>query len=631
MRNLEEWSRGVPRWLTRATGSLAVLAMLPALGCSSRGQEVAASGGEGVFARTCAGCHDAGQADRAPSRQALAQRSPEEVNVALKTGAMKAQGMLLSREERRMVAEYITGRKLSAVPAPLVDPGVDFCPASSGGAPELLRGPQWVAWGVDATNSRFQPAAMARLGAADVNKLEVRWAFGLPNASMVASQPTVTGGRAFFGSQAGVVYSVDARTGCIFWTYQADAGVRTAVNIARVPGNGPPRYLAIFGDQRAELYAVDALTGKEVWRTVIDSTEYAKMTATPTLYDGRVYAVLSSDEELAAQNPKYPCCKFRGSVTAVDAWTGKVVWQTFTSPDTARPTSHWPHRDRTWGPSGAPVWTEPAVDSIRHVIYVGTGNSYSSPVLPLSDAIGALDMETGTVKWSRQMRRGDAWNFACIMPGSKTCPDDPGPDYDFGSPPMLRSLPGGGRVLIAGQKTGVLSALDPDRDGALLWQVQLGKGGNHGSIMWGPAADTSTVYVALSVVDTLAATRGGGLYALRLRDGSRVWYTPSPPAACTKVPDCSGAQTAALTLIPGLVFSGSRDGHLRAYSTADGAIVWDYDTSRDFETVNKVKAHGGSLNSAGAVVVDGRVFVLSGYGFGGMPGNVLLALEPSAR
>jgi polyvinyl alcohol dehydrogenase (cytochrome) len=219
------------------------------------------------------------------------------------------------------------------------------------------------------------------------------------------------------------------------------------------------------------------------------------------------------------------------------------------------------------------------------------------------------------------------------------CPQAKGPDLDFGSSPMLRTLPNGKRVLLAGQKSGMLHAVDPDNNGAILWQQRVGQGGALGGIQWGPATDTDTTYVALSdarlgvkvdpergVALELDAKAGGGLFAYRIENGEKKWFTPPP--SCGERPNCSPAQSAAITVIPGVVFSGSVDGHLREYSTQDGRMVWEYDTARDYDTVNGVKARGGSLDGPGPTVAGGMLYVYSGYGvWGGMPGNVLLVFS----
>jgi polyvinyl alcohol dehydrogenase (cytochrome) len=196
---------------------------------------------------------------------------------------------------------------------------------------------------------------------------------------------------------------------------------------------------------------------------------------------------------------------------------------------------------------------------------------------------------------------------------------------DIGASTVLRSLPGGKDILLVGQKSGVMFGLDPDRKGEIVWQKQVSKGGANGGIQWGIAADQNNVYAPIS---DIFPGPGGGLFALQIATGEKIWYAPPAQPACKGKRGCSAAQLAAASLIPGVVFSGSMDGHLRAHATADGAVIWDLDTVRDFDTVNGVKAHGGSMNMAGPAIADGMVFVNSGYNVMiGMPGNVLLALS----
>jgi polyvinyl alcohol dehydrogenase (cytochrome) len=222
------------------------------------------------------------------------------------------------------------------------------------------------------------------------------------------------------------------------------------------------------------------------------------------------------------------------------------------------------------------------------------------------------------------------------MPDRSNCPDANGPDLDFASAPILVNLANGRRALVAGQKSGVVHAVDPDRGGEVLWSTRIGKGGTMGGVQWGSAVDQSKIYVALSDVGRISLSytassdvdpkQGGGMFALNLANGERVWYTP--PADCGNRPRCSPAQSAAVSAIPGIAFSGSVDGHLRAYSAGDGKIVWDYDTIRPYETVNGVPARGGSLDGPGPAIAGGMLFVNSGYASGGgMPGNVLLAFS----
>jgi polyvinyl alcohol dehydrogenase (cytochrome) len=351
---------------------------------------------------------------------------------------------------------------------------------------------------------------------------------------------------------------------------------------------------------------------------------------------------ISSLEELAGADPKYRCCTFRGSVLALDAANGNQLWRTYTIGETPKPTTKNRIGTQLYGPSGASVWSSPTIDVANKMIYVGTGDSYSEPAAPTSDAIMALDMETGAIKWVSQLTSGDAWNLACGGVDAANCPPSNGPDFDFGSPPMLVTLTSGERRLIVGQKSGVVHGLDA-ANGKVLWSTRIGKGGPLGGVEWGSATDGRQAYVALSDqsfkrtggpmvigMTALDPAVGGGLFALRLTDGSKIWN--AAPPVCGDRPQCSPAQSAAITAIPGAVFSGALDGHLRAYSTENGRVLWDFDTSRDFDTVNKVTARGGSIDVGGPAIAEGVVLQTSGYPtFGGRGGNVLLAFSVDGR
>jgi polyvinyl alcohol dehydrogenase (cytochrome) len=425
------------------------------------------------------------------------------------------------------------------------------------------------------------------------------------------------------------VYSLDAATGCIYWSFAADTGVRAAITVGAL--NNATSYAVYVADLSANVYALDATTGKLLWKTAVDRHRAARITGAPRLYSGRLYVPVASLEEASGSLPDYECCTFRGSVVALDSTTGKQLWKTYTIPEEPRVVGKTKKGLRQIGPSGAGVWSSPTIDADHNVLYVATGDNYSIPATKTSDAIIALDMRSGKLLWIRQLLERDAWNVACIQVDTTNCPQDAGPDFDFGSSPILVSLPNGRRALLAGQKSGMVHALDPDREGEILWQVQAGKGGIVGGIEWGPAADASNLYVALSDVQLLptgiSPNSGGGLVALQLTDGKQLWRTEPPPCPENRN-GCSPAQSAAVTVIPGVVFSGSLDGHLRAYSTSDGRVVWDFDTAREFTTVNGAPGRGGAINGPGVTVVGGMVFVNSGYGFlGQMPGNVLLAFD----
>ncbi len=390
------------------------------------------------------------------------------------------------------------------------------------------------------------------------------------------------------------------------------------------------------GDRCGNVYALDAAGGTLLWKTKVDSFPLARVTGSPVFYKGRLYVPVASGEESAGSNVDYECCKFRGSVVALDGATGKQIWKTYTIADEPRPTKKNKAGTQLYGPSGAPIWSSPAIDAKSNAVYVTTGDNYSDPPTRTSDAFLAFDMNTGKLLWSRQMTANDAYVVACRMPDKTNCPDSDGPDVDFSSSPILVNLPNGKRALVAGQKSGVVHAIDPDQQGEVLWQTRIGEGGSLGGIQWGSAADSSNVYVALADVGRVKLSysqstdvdpkRGGGMFALRLDNGKRVWYTPPP--GCGDRKRCSPAQSAAVSAIPGVAFSGSVDGHMRAYSTSDGSILWDFDTAGPQKTVNGVAARGGSLDGPGAAIGGGLVLVESGYGTnGGMPGNVLLAFS----
>ena len=578
----------------------------------------AAPDGSDLYARNCAICHEA----LSPPNQnhaVLGAMGSQHIIYALTSGSMRVQGARFSTADRVAIAEFLTGKSVDVQK----HAAAGLC---TGDPSRSFSGPQWNGWGVDLDNSRFQPADAAGLSADQIPKLKLKWAFAFPGAIGAYSQPAVAGGRVFVGSAAGVVYSLDAATGCTYWSFEAGSGVRSAITIG--PGG-----IAYFGDLHASVYALDAATGKLIWKTLVEEEPYSRVTGTPKLYEGRLYVPVASRDEWISMDPKFECCKFRGSVVALDARTGKQIWKTYTIAQPAKPTGRSKTGTELWGPSGVGVWSSPTIDAKRQLLYVGTGDAYSTPAPPTSDAILALNLATGKIVWSRQITEGDAFNGNCITAKPTTCPDKMGPDSDFGSSPILRTLPSGRSVLLAGQKSGVVHALDPDKSGQILWQTRIGKGGMLGGIQWGPAADAEVVYAALSDINLLPGAgglkpdpkTGGGLFAIQIATGEKLWSVLPPADDCKKEP-CSPAQSAAISVIPGAVFSGSIDGHLRAYSSRDGKILWDYDTAREYESVNHVPARGGSLDGAGPAIAGGMVYVNSGYGyFNAMPGNVLLA------
>jgi polyvinyl alcohol dehydrogenase (cytochrome) len=590
------------------TGLVAGLALFATIGFSVAAQ-VPSPDGAAIFERDCRSCHDGAPESRAPRVEILRQRSPEAILSSLTAGGMRPQGGRLSGLERRAVAEYLSGRPLGG---DVTGAALGRCSVSA--PAQTTASVAWRGWSPDATNSRFQSAQQAGLTADDVPRLTLKWAFGFPDATSAWSQPTVSGGRLFVGSQNGTVYALDAKTGCVYWTFTAKGGVRTAITVGRGT--------VFFGDTGANVYALDVENGKALWSRQVDEHPYARVTGTPTLHEDRLYVPISSLEETAASQAGYECCTFRGSLMALDVQTGKTAWQYYTIPAAAEALGKTAAGATLWGPSGVGIWSAPTIDTKRSVVYVGTGNTYSGTAQPTGDAIIAFDLKSGAVKWIKQLVENDV--FGC-RPGTANCGARAGPDFDFGTPPMFTTLSDNRDIIVVGQKSGMAYAMDPDKQGEVIWEYRAGQGSIWGGIQWGAAVDREQAYLPVSDIRTPAP---GGLHAVRLATGERAWYQPPPPLACKGGATCNAALISAPSLIPGVLFSGSNDGTLRAHSTKDGSILWSFDTNREFRTLNGVTAGGGSIQGPGPTIAGGMLYLNSGYGDHlGRPGNVLIAFE----
>jgi polyvinyl alcohol dehydrogenase (cytochrome) len=488
------------------------------------------------------------------------------------------------------------------------------CP-TNGGLGDLVSKPSWNGWGAGITNARFQTASAAQLAPEQVSRLKLKWAFGFAGAKAVYGQPTVVAGRVFLGVDTGQVYSIDAASGCAYWTFQAAGPVRSAISVG--PGRTPGESLAYFGDLKGNVYALNAATGEQVWKTRADTHAAAKITGAPQLYQNRLYVPVASDEEPLAAEASYQCCTFRGSVAAFDASTGREIWKTYVISEAPKPTRKNASGTQQFGPSGGGVWNSPTIDPQRHALYVGTGDAYTAPASKTTDSILALDMDSGKVLWSVQDLAGDAWVVACIEGRASTanCPKDAGPDFDFGASPMLRNVPGGKTILVAAQKSGIIWAHDPDHKGAVVWKTSVAseQPGPQGQVNFGGSADDRSAYFGLD---------SGGIVSLSLTNGERQWFTSIEPASGRH-----GGHDAAVSTIPGVLFSGGWDGVLRALATNDGKILWSFDMLREFDTVNKVPAKGGSMGASGPTITGGMLFAGAGYPGvqNGRNGNVLLA------
>ena len=578
-----------------------------------------------VFQQNCTACHGNSAVERAPTPAQLRTMPPERILTALTTGLMKTVGDTLTDTQRRKVAASLAGRPLGSDLAGDARHMPNHCTPDNSPI-TVSAGPRWNGWGIDTDNSRFQPGEQAQLTAADVPRLKLKWAFGLPNSSSSYSQPTVVSGRVFVGADTGYVYALDAKTGCVHWSFKAKAGVRNAMTLGAIKGVAGVPTAVYFGDLLANVYALDARTGRQLWTRQVGQHYSNRITAAPAVHDGRLYVPVSSWEGIAASTKDYPCCQSIGAVVALNANTGKLRWRTLVIPDGAKPLGPNAAGTPLYGPSGAPVWNTPTVDVARRRVYFGTGDATTFPAAPTSDAVLAVDMDTGRVAWTYQVFRNDSFLVGCpVTEPVNNCPKTQGPDFDIPASVVLRKV-GGRDVLYVATKPGDILALDPDHDGALLWRKNLNgevvgenaQGSRSGlsapanGVLWGGAFGTEVAYFGL--------TRGG-VAAMRISDGQPLWRRSFELA-----PGARAGNSAAASAIPGVVFIGSTQGSLHALSTEDGSSLWQFDTHRSFDAVNRVPTQGGSISSGGAVVVGGQVFVGSGFGVvGGLTGNAVLA------
>ena len=406
----------------------------------------------------------------------------------------------------------------------------------------------------------------------------------------------------------------------MYWSFQTKAAVRNAISVGAVKGHGAAKYGVFFGDFRANVYGLDAQTGQQLWTNKVDDHFVARITAAPTYYEGRVYVPVSSSEEFQAATLDYGCCTSRGSVVALDASTGEKIWKTYVV-DQPKPTRLNSKGVQQYAPAGGSVWNSPTVDAKRNALYFGTGDAETEPAPKTTDAVMAVDLKTGKMLWVYQAQANDAFLGGCNG-ASKTdnCPAENGPDLDIGNSPILRTLSGNKRILVAATKDGNENALDPEKNGAVEWKTNVAPADPNtkgfarlGGIVWGGASDGTNLYYGLS---------RGGMVALQLSTGERLWYTP------LSQPGVRVNNSAATSAIPGVAFVGGSDGVVHALSTADGKVIWEYATAHPYETVNQVPGKGGAISSAGPTIAGGMLFVGSGYAVSGNnTGNVLLAFS----
>ena len=601
--------------------------------------------GEAIFIARCKSCHEPA-VERAPGRLELAFRPRADIVTAMTTGVMAPMVQGLSRAEIDAVALYLA-------PGPQLGPaGTDKMCATNG--PIQASAFDWPILGLDENSSRFQPNPGFR--AADVPRLKVKWAFSMAGGG----QPTVVGEWLFITNRGGKLYALDAKTGCVHWALE-DASSRTTPMVIR-SSISPSGWATFVGVGKRVLRAIDAQNGNEIWHSEpLENHMASGITGTPVVSGDQIFVPISSGEEAVAMQPGYACCSFRGSLAALDLKTGQKQWQTYMITEPLQPTRKNANGVQMQGPAGAPIWASPTVDAKRGLVYAVTGDSYTDVITDGDDAIVALEMRTGRVRWKNQVTTHDNFIMGCSGPTKgANCPTPTGPDFDFGATPILFKH-GAKQVLVAGQKSGSVFGIDPD-SGRTLWKTSVGVGSALGGVEWGIAADKSHVFVPISDIGELfseiSVAAGGpplpeyqtpgkpGLSALDPFTGKIIWYTPAPLAPCHYAGDrskdftkgaCVRAQSAAPSATPGIVFSGTMDGWFRAYDASTGKIVWEFSTTaQSYDTVNGNPAQpGGGIDGMGPAIAGGMVYTMSGFNGAARTGsngiNVLLAFSVDGK
>ena len=576
--------------------------------------------GEEQYGLFCAECHE-GALLEAPQRAAFELYPPGRIIEALESGSMATSGMALTRAQKRNIAYFLSGERFDETRTETVS---FSCTASREANSRLTQPVAWNGWGGASGNARHQ-AAETTLIRDNVDQLRLKWAFAFPGATRARSQPVVTPEVTFIGSQDGTIFALDNSNGCPWWTFNADAEVRGAIYVDTDEAGVPETLL--FGDFSGQAYAIDAQTGHLHWKREVHDHPQATLTGSLVAHGDTVVVPVSSLEVLLAARVGYPCCTFRGALVALSISTGEELWRTYTT-DEPRPTILSTAGTQQFGPSGAPIWSSPTVDARRNLVYAGTGENYTSPANGYSDAVLAMDLTTGEIVWAAQLTRDDAWNGACSR-GTPNCPEENGPDYDIGASPILTSDENGRELILVGQKSGMVYALDPADDGALVWERRVGSGGTMGGIHYGMSTDGEKLFVGISDLPTNNPYNVGpghpGMHALRASTGEILWRNDLPDKCEESRFLCWQGISAAVTSTPQLVFGGGLDGILRAFDVDDGSVLWETNTRQSFGTRNGIEARGGSIEADGPVVVNGQVFITSGYEkWAEAPGNVLL-------
>ena len=569
------------------------------------------------FNESCIGCHSGGT-PRAPHSTTFAAMSADYILSSL-NGIMSSQSAHLTEDEKIKLAEFITGSKVATnLPEP------NFCEKE---IPPINfnKNNSFTQWGYDRQNTR---RSNSNINSQNIKKLKLKWVFAFPGSTRSRSQPSVSGNVIFIGDQNSYFYALDREEGCVRWRTKIEGEVRSSPAIEIIDG----RYFVFAGDYEGNLYKFDAISGERIWMKSLRYHPRVILTGSVRVYDGVIYVPLSSREWADGANPDYECCTFRGGVMAIDADTGNELWRTYSIPVPPKDTGKFSESGkRILAPSGVPVWNSPTVDDKRNLIYVGTGESYTSPAADTSDAILAIDKVRGGIVWSFQAQTGDAWNMGCFISPGSGCPEEDGPDWDFGASTILIDIEDNKSILFGGRKSGHVYALDPDKNGKLLWSKKIGRGGFAGGVHWGMTTDGKSIFAGISdktYINKFPGPATPGVYSLDAQTGSLNWKFEPEDRCKDHGPACDRGISAAMTSTNDIIIAGGMDGWMYILENSSGKLLWEFNTNVDFSDYTKIESYGGSIEGVGPVIAGNNILVNSGYQYGGnMPGNVLLNFE----
>lgn len=603
----------------------------------------AQSPGEAVYKQHCASCHDNPEQTRSPSRANLAAMQPSAIEFALTQGKMKPFAEGIAGDARQALVEFLVGNAATRAAdwAPQM-----ACPRSQR---IHLANPTITTFGYDRQNTRRLTAKQAGLTTAQLSNMELAWALAFPGASTMRAQPAVVGTTLFLPvADAATLYAIDVSRPdkpCVHWTYSTPDKVALRTSAAYgVLADGRPVIAVAAID--THVYLLDARTGKLLWRQKVGTFSWSMTTGTPVVLKNRIIVPVSQYEISVAGSNNQVCCNNHGYVLSLDPKDGSQQWRYDTMEDAK------PLRDRgdgkfVYGPSGAPIWNSPSVDEARGLIYFGTGEANSPPVSVNTDAIIAIGLNDGKERWSMQATKRDIFTSGCAPTPRKdqlNCfGDTVFRDVDFGASMIRAKLNHGTEIILGGQKSGTVWALEP-LTGKLLWRKHLGTGGPLGGIHWGIAFADDTVYAPITFIGRKTPGEpvnpedfNPGIYAINALDGAVKWnYAAKPDCSGErqkKLPTCSrhaGFSTAP-SIIDGAVIAAGLDGRLYVFDKDTGKLLWTYDTLRSYQGINGVAGEGGAIDAASISAANGLLLVNSGYGmFGQKAGNVLLAFKPKA-